>query len=146
MDRKHWLILSIVLMAVDQALKALLGQTNLILIPEILALRGTRNTGAAFSMLSDSPLLVVLLSIALLIALLMFAGKMLSHRLMALSLCMIFGGALGNLVDRLFRGYVVDYIEVLFINFPVFNFADILITIGAFLLALAVLCMPKEQA
>lgn len=146
MDRKHWLTLSIVLMAVDQALKALLGQTNLILIPGILALRGTRNTGAAFSMLSDSPLLVMLLSIALLIALLVFANKMLSHRLMALSFCMIFGGALGNLADRLFRGYVVDYIEVLFINFPVFNFADILITIGAFLLALAVLCMPKEQA
>ena len=44
------------------------------------------------------------------------------------------GGIIGNLLDRVFRGYVIDYIEPLFINFAVFNFADVLITCGATIL------------
>ena len=44
---------------------------------------------------------------------------------------MLLAGGLGNLIDRVFRGYVIDYIRTLFIDFPVYNFADILITIGA---------------
>ena len=48
---------------------------------------------------------------------------------------MIVSGGIGNLIDRFFRSFVIDYIEVLFIDFPVFNFADILVTVGSFLLA-----------
>ena len=44
---------------------------------------------------------------------------------------MIVSGGLGNLIDRIFRGYVVDFIDVQFMNFAVFNFADILVTVGA---------------
>ena len=47
---------------------------------------------------------------------------------------MIISGGIGNLIDRIARGYVTDYIKVLFIDFPVFNFADILVTCGSFLL------------
>ena len=50
------------------------------------------------------------------------------------SVVMIMGGGLGNLIDRVFRHFVVDYIEVLFIDFPVFNFADCFITVGEFVL------------
>ena len=47
---------------------------------------------------------------------------------------MIIAGGLGNLIDRLSKGYVVDFIKTLFIDFPIFNFADILVTCGAFML------------
>lgn len=146
MNRTRWLALSLVLMAADQALKMLFGQADRVLLPGILKLHGTRNTGAAFSLLSGNPMLLAALSIALLLVLLVFAKQMLHHRLMAISLALVLGGALGNLVDRLARGYVVDYIEVLFINFPIFNLADILITLGAGLTAMAVLRMPQEKA
>ena len=56
------------------------------------------------------------------------------HSLEKISICLIAGGALGNFADRIFRGYVVDFIKVLFIDFPVFNFADILVTCGSFML------------
>ena len=49
-------------------------------------------------------------------------------------LVMIATGGIGNIIDRIFRGYVVDYIEYLFVDFYIFNFADCLITVGAFLL------------
>ena len=47
---------------------------------------------------------------------------------------MIAAGGIGNIIDRIFRGFVVDYIEVLFVDFYVFNFADCLVTVGAFLI------------
>ena len=53
------------------------------------------------------------------------------HPLLCTSISMIFAGALGNAIDRLARGFVVDYIDVAFINFPVFNIADMAIVIGA---------------
>ena len=64
---------------------------------------------------------------------LLIARKFKSKVLIA-SVVMVMGGGLGNLIDRVFRHFVVDYIEVLFIDFPVFNFADCFITVGEFVL------------
>ena len=58
---------------------------------------------------------------------------------------MMFAGAFGNAIDRIFRGFVVDYIQTTFINFPVFNIADIGITVGAALLVLYVILFDKED-
>ncbi|MBQ7976709.1 MAG: signal peptidase II, partial [Clostridia bacterium] len=57
---------------------------------------------------------------------------------------LIFAGALGNGLDRIFRGYVIDFIETAFINFPVFNIADISITIGAIVLVIYVMFLEKD--
>ena len=59
----------------------------------------------------------------------MFESKFLN-----ICLVLIFAGGLGNLIDRIAYGYVIDFIEPLFIHFPVFNFADCCITVGAFML------------
>ena len=66
------------------------------------------------------------------------------HTLSKLSLSLITAGALGNFVDRLFRGYVVDMIDVNFFNYPVFNFADICIVVGCVILCVYVLFIYKE--
>ena len=58
---------------------------------------------------------------------------------------MMFAGAFGNAIDRIFRGFVIDYIQTSFINFPVFNIADIGITVGAILLVVYFIWFDKED-
>lgn len=104
------------------------------------------NEGAAFSMLRTRPWLVVVVSAAvvLLVAGAVFLSRGLSLRV-RLSLTLVLAGGLGNLIDRALYGAVVDYIELLFISFPVFNFADICVTVGAALFALFTLLPGKEE-
>ena len=63
-----------------------------------------------------------------------FLTKRLEFGVAYSAITLIVSGGLGNLIDRIFRGYVIDYIEPLFVNFAVFNFADILVTVGAAIL------------
>lgn len=97
--------------------------------------RYVRNTGAAFGSFSDSTVLLSVFTGIVILALIIyiFSGKVKS-KITLVSLTMIIAGGIGNLIDRIFRGYVVDFIEVQFTDFAVFNFADILVTCGAFLL------------
>ena len=60
--------------------------------------------------------------------------KKIKNKYLLITATIIIAGGLGNLIDRIFRGYVIDFIKVLFIDFPVFNFADILVTCGSFML------------
>lgn len=94
-----------------------------------------QNTGAAFgSFGSKTVLLSVITGIALAVGIyLIIAGKIKSKFCLTCAV-MIISGGLGNLIDRVFRGFVIDYVEVQFMNFAVFNFADILVTVGAFML------------
>lgn len=116
-------------------------------IPGLFAIRETRNTGAAFSMLSGSGLLLTL-GTALLIALLvgwLVARPEGQPRWMRVGLWMIAGGGLGNLYDRIVYGYVTDFIELLFVRFAVFNIADIFVCAGAFIAAAALLTDEKRK-
>ncbi len=93
------------------------------------------NTGAAFSMFSDKTDTLSLLTVLFLIAILfLLMKKTFKAKLVNASLILIFAGGLGNLIDRIAYGFVVDFIEPLFIKFAVFNFADCCITVGAFML------------
>ena len=67
------------------------------------------------------------------------------HPLLCTSVTMMFAGALGNAIDRIFRGFVVDYISLAFMDFPVFNIADIAITVGAVLLVVFVMFFDKGK-
>ena len=81
--------------------------------------------------------LLSIISIVFCIAVIIYwIKKKPTHPLLCTSLTMIFSGALANAIDRIFRGFVVDFINATFINFPVFNIADIAITVGAGLLIL----------
>ena len=95
----------------------------------------TENTGAAFSMLSGQKYFLIVLPILICFVLgyLLFAKKI-EHKLGRCALVFLLGGAIGNLIDRIVHGFVVDFIDVRIINFAIFNVADIFVTVGAGLL------------
>ena len=109
-------------------------------IPGVVGVRYAENTGAAFSMLSRVPWVVAALSMALVAAVVafIFADRSL-NRLARTGLWLVVAGGLGNIYDRLAYGYVVDFIEVLFMDFAIFNVADICVCCGAALAAVAIL-------
>ena len=115
-------------------------------LPGVLSWAYTRNRGVAFGLLSGAaalPLLTLLLIAALLIWMLRHpeAGSLLRT-----GLWLIVGGGLGNLYDRLAYGCVVDFIRLDFINFAIFNPADVFVCAGAVLVAVAVLAEDRRKA
>lgn len=102
---------------------------------EILGLRYCENTGAAFSSFSGARWFLVILVSVMLIVLLVFTVRYKHKRpLFLISSVMIMSGGVGNLIDRIRLGYVIDYLDVKLFNFAVFNFADICVVVGAVLL------------
>lgn len=138
----HWLWLSGLIIVADQITKQLVVRQfelfdSLALLP-VLNLTRMHNTGAAFSMLSGAaPLFFVLLSVAVSIFILVWLRRNPhGERLLAASLSLILGGALGNAIDRATRGHVIDFIDmhVAGWHWPAFNVADSAICIGAALI------------
>ena len=114
-------------------------------IPRFFNIVHTENPGAAFGMFSDSPtewrgILLVGISVAVMGVLGVMLWRMAAgqSKVTSAGLALVFGGALGNLVDRLFRGTVTDFVQLFFgsYEFPSFNVADSAITIGAGLLVI----------
>ena len=144
-------IVIILLVGLDQLVKYLVrvhiplgGQVPF--IPHVLALAHIHNTGAAFSMLTGARWFFVVLTIAFVIfALWVLYAKKITHPFGRWTLVLIIAGALGNLIDRALNGYVVDMFEVLFMNFAIFNVADICVCCGAALTALAMLMTGQKK-
>jgi signal peptidase II len=136
----YFYVIALGIIILDQFFKQLvhfymqLGQ-SIPVVNGILRLTYVRNTGAAFSLfVGFSPYLVVV-GIIVVGAVIYFHYKMPGKDLYIQSaLACILGGSLGNLLDRIFRSYVIDYIDI--IKWPVFNFADIMINLGVILIAL----------
>jgi len=122
----------------DWALAISPGGPSRTLLPGVIGLHYMENTGISFSLFGESEIAMGVISI--ITALVMLAGivaLLLGKIGGAAPLCsaaLILAGGLGNLIDRLYHGFVVDYIELLFINFAIFNFADICITCGVILM------------
>ena len=141
-----YFIAAALLVLLDQAIKLAvrsgmaLGQ-QIVLIPHVLALNYVQNTGMAFSALNGQATLLGLVSLAVSVGLGVVIAKKLFFRHPAglAILSLILGGAVGNLIDRLVFGYVTDMIEVLFIRFYIFNFADCCVVVGGILLVIYVL-------
>ena len=102
---------------------------------EVLGLRYCENTGAAFSSFSGERWFLVILVTVMLVVLLVFSVRY-KHKcpLFLISSVMIMSGGVGNLIDRIRLGYVIDYLDVKLFNFAVFNFADVCVVVGAILL------------
>lgn len=97
--------------------------------------RYVENTGAVFgSFASHTALLTVVSIILLIITVYFLVSQKNKSKLVSFTLLLMIAGGIGNIIDRIRLHFVVDYIEPLFIDFAVFNFADCLITVGAFLL------------
>ena len=114
------------------AVKNLCGGDIVNFIPGVVQFRYAENTGMAFSMLSGARWIFILVTVVACVGVLYY---MLSNRCKSLwlywSLGVVVSGGIGNLVDRIMQGYVVDFIEPTFVDFAVFNIADCAVTCGA---------------
>lgn len=149
-----WSLIVVIIIALDQISKYWvinnIGPTDSItVIPEVIDFVYVKNTGAAFSFLADKTYGIIFLScisVAFCIGVVWFMiKKKPQNKLLTISLALMLSGALGNVIDRISRGYVVDFIETTFIKFPVFNVADIAITLGAVLVIIFVLFFDKSK-
>ena len=105
----------------------------------------TQNTGMAFSILANRTWLLIALSIvALILMVLALKSALPGTRTHNVLLWLLLAGGLGNLLDRLLFGYVVDFVQIRLFRFPVFNIADICLTVSAVLLIVALFRHPKE--
>lgn len=143
-------IVAVIIVAVDQIVKNWAAETlvngDITVIKDVLYLKYAENTGVAFSMFSDNRwILVGVTSLMLAVVLAFFLSGKANGKLELLSLSLLLAGGVGNLIDRISLGYVIDYIDVRIINFAIFNIADICICVGAFLLCLAVYFSDKKK-
>ena len=134
MKKRNIIIFSIILIIIDQIIKYLVHNyiiSDIVIINNFFSITNLSNYGAAFGILSNNIYFLIFISL-ILIYFIISEIKKNNNKGYIISLLMILSGALGNLIDRIFRGYVVDYIsfELFSISFPVFNFADMLITFG----------------
>lgn len=151
----HGLVLIAIagLVAVDQLSKAAAAYhlqpiSNVTVLSGFLDFTFVRNTGAAFGILQGARWFFVALTIVILCFGFYYYIKLPKEKpygFVRFSLILIGAGAIGNFIDRLFRGYVIDFFHVRFIEFPVFNFADIYIVTGTFLLAFLILFCIKDD-
>ncbi|PWM36930.1 MAG: signal peptidase II [Clostridiales bacterium] len=119
---------------------SLMGEGVVRVIPGIINFRYVENTGMAFSMMSDMTLVLTVASGVLTVVMGVLLWKLKSRgRFLCISLSLIMAGAIGNLIDRIFAGFVVDFIEFAFVNFAVFNVADICVCVGTAMLVIYIL-------
>ena len=115
-------------------------------IDRIIQFRYTENTGAAFSIFSDKTWLLSIFTGVMIVAglLYLFFGKA-DNKLQYAAIILIISGGIGNLIDRLARGFVIDFIEYLFMEYAVFNVADIAICVGVGLFVLSCFLRPESK-
>lgn len=148
-------IIAILLVILDQASKFLVHSTlvsggTLVLIPGWVDITYVENPGAAFSMFPNATMVLASISLAVTILLILaIALRWLKHPFGRFILTLLLAGAVGNLIDRAVRGFVIDMIQVKSLpffgdSFPVFNIADILVVLGGILLVLYILFFWKR--
>ena len=146
----QYFLIIIAAVALDQIIKAVIVKSmelyeTIPVIQDIFHITYIRNTGAAFSMmeglrgvLTVFPLIMILAGIVFL-----FVKRKNGHPLMLTSVALIAGGGIGNLIDRIYYGYVVDFLD--FRVFAIFNAADVFVCVGCGLLILYVLAFDGKQ-
>ncbi len=137
MKKLNYIILSIVLILIDQVIKYLIvffnnqyPNFNIVLIPHLLNINFVANRGISFGLFQNFPLLIIIINLLICGYLFYLIYKM-TNKILLLGCSLVFSGALANIIDRLFYHYVVDYIDI---NIFVCNLADILIFIGILLI------------
>ncbi len=139
--KKKVLFFSLALLFIDQMIKMVvlkcLYASSVTIIGNFFSLELVFNTGASWGILNDSRWILIIMSLVICAILFKYLLKSKETKLNTVAFTMIFGGLFGNLIDRIFRGVVVDYLAFNFwgYHFPVFNFADIMIVLGTILLA-----------
>ena len=118
------------------------------LIENVFHFTYVRNTGAAFSILSDERWFLIGITAIVMLALMAFVlfGQFRRYKLFNISATLILSGGIGNLIDRLVQGYVVDFIKTTFMDFPIFNVADCFVVVGSVLLLIFFCFVYEDKA
>ena len=140
------------LVGLDQIIKLLVDfylkpVGSKMLIPGFLQLRYLENDGAMMGMMGGKTAVMTILAVICMIAvLIVIYSGVLTSKIDYCCIVMIAAGGFGNIIDRIWRGFVIDYIEVLFVDFYVFNFADCLITCAAIVMIIyQIYCLVQER-
>ncbi|MBE5881116.1 MAG: signal peptidase II [Lachnospiraceae bacterium] len=142
-----------ILVVLDQvtkmiAVEHLKDKPSIELIPGVFELQYLENRGAAFGMLQNGKVFFVFAAVVMLTAIvfvLIKAPVSRKYRPWHVFLVMIAAGGIGNMIDRLRLDYVVDFFYFSLINFPIFNVADIFVSVGTFLFVVFILFFCKEE-
>ncbi|WP_336788490.1 signal peptidase II [Paenibacillus sp. MMO-177] len=114
-------------------------------IPGLIGFTSIRNRGAAFGILQNQRLFFVVLTSIVLVGIIIYFRKVYREKkLLSYGLALIFGGALGNFIDRAFKGEVVDMLEFQFIDYPIFNMSDVFIFTGVFIVIIVSIPVVKN--
>ena len=113
----------------------------MVLINNLIELNYQKNTGIAFSLLNDSALVLTLVNSGIVAGLI---GWLISQKKLSWIFVFVIAGGIGNLIDRYTLGYVVDFINPLFIDFAVFNIADVYLNIGAGLMLIRIFILREK--
>lgn len=136
--------ITITLIFIDQISKLLVANllsqtTTVTIIKNFFYLTYTNNDGAAFSILLGKRIFLILIALIIIIILIYYLKKHPpKNKLEVISISLLLGGSIGNLIDRIIRGYVIDFLDfkIFGYNYPIFNLADTFIVVGVFLILL----------
>ncbi|MCD8798632.1 signal peptidase II [Mammaliicoccus sciuri] len=148
-----WSTFIIILIALDQLTKFLIVKSlevgeSIKVISNFLYITSHRNQGAAWGILQGKMWLFYIVTIVVLVILFMFfKNEGYGRPDVQLGLSLLIAGSIGNFIDRLFRGEVVDFVDTFIFsyNFPIFNVADAALTIGVIVLIIVILFEGKEE-
>ncbi|WP_395392442.1 signal peptidase II [Fructilactobacillus sanfranciscensis] len=141
------LFITIILLIFDQLIKfqtrvnIKLGQ-EIKIIPKILSFTYLQNTGAAWSFMEGNSIFFLLVAIFAILVFIYLLYKCRNEYFISLGIALMLTGTVGNLIDRIKFGFVTDMIKIDFINFPIFNIADMYLTFGVIILLFSLL---KEE-
>ena len=144
-----WMIVIAASVLLDQITKMIVVNSmelyqSISVIDHVFSFTYIHNYGAAWGMLSDHRWVFILVTAIAIIVLPIFLYRYRNlHFMFGFSLSLIIGGAIGNMIDRVVLGYVVDFLEATFIDFPVFNVADICVVCGAIMMFVYIAFIDK---
>lgn len=152
-SRENIYKITAIILMLDQFIKILVNRymdlgSSIKIIPNFFSLFYLKNTGAAFSILEDSTVLLVIISAIVIVLLDRYIKKEKNFtKLSEVGLGLIMGGIFGNLIDRIIHHGVIDYLSfrIFNYNFPVFNLADMTIVIGVGLLLISMILDTRKE-
>jgi signal peptidase II len=143
--KKNIIIISTLVFFIDQLVKLIVSlnlnlNSSINIISDFFKITYLTNTGAAWSIFNNHSYLLIFISLAVFIFLIYYSHYFIMNKHNTIAFGLVFGGLLGNLFDRIFHGYVIDYLDFKLINYnyPVFNLADTALVIGIVMLIVAI--------
>ncbi len=150
MKRKNMIIVLVVIALVlvfDMLSKSFFDGKQINVLTNVFSFTSAHNEGAAWSLFDGKVNMLIVVTLLFLVAFTIFHLSSVKNNTMlgSVAFALIFGGALGNFIDRIIFGYVRDFIYVELINFPVFNIADSCLTVGVVLFAINIIFFVKTK-